>query len=69
MAIDDDNDFVELAILCVKLAILRVELAVVPGDGARHLGEQLVDGRDIDPVAFTHRVGVSLLPNDHDRLG
>jgi hypothetical protein len=64
-----ENDLVQLAILLVKpishateapvvsVKPIRdvVELAVVPRYRAGNLGEQLVDSRYIDPVAFVHR--------------
>ena len=57
MLIDDENDLVELAILGIEPAIMPiqatrdvVEFSVVSGDGARNLGQQLVDRRDIDAV-------------------
>jgi hypothetical protein len=72
--VDDDDYLVELAVLSVELAVLSVELTVLsieltvlsvelavvtahrPGD----LGEQLVDGRDIDAVAIAHRIDLPL---------
>ena len=44
-----------------------VEFSVVSGDGARNLGQQLVDRRDIDAVAAAHRIRATLLISDRDR--